>query len=797
MRSSTKRWARRSTWLAFAAAALLLSPAAQAQISGTKTVCASGCDYSSIGKAVSDLKSKGVNGKTTIEISAGAYNESVSIGGISGLSATNTLTFKGMGKVPTDTRVYNTASYVIQLSSTSYIILDNLFIDQQTLGSSNYGVDVYGSKNCTIQNCWVWAPASNTYMYGCAATRSGGSTDILWKKNYLRGGGYMVCDEGYSNGSNTRSIYDGNTITKPYYYMIMAQNSVDNQIINNYLDSGQQTSGQGLYSYYENNVKINNNYFGPVNAYYGMGFLYASAKMEVTNNMVLFGSSTQYGVYLYPYSSSAVVKFQHNTIHSSNSNSYLVYMYNANKGTIDFRNNNLTRSGSGITLYSYGVTANDMFEGNNFYNSGGTLLYWNGTAYSSLAAYKAVAKTFGMGQSDQNMAVTYKTTPTRAQDLHVDQSSLTPFAKNIGVNLDIDGDARCKYFVTSGADESTYSGNPHYAKPSSPNFTAPSIAYDGNPTVFFNAAKSSGGLDPVFYHWYVNGKWVSDSIHLETVTLSGPTSKVKLVAENCGGKDSVEKTITVTDPPAAPVSDFISDKNIIKQGDVIKFSDLSVNYPSSWKWEITPVNTFANGQSNPSYTITYGSMSLPNFSARFNYSGKYKVCLTASNKKGAGNQECKTDYITVDPAINMPTSGTVTITDKAGYLYDNGGPNKNPTGNYVQNKAVIAGCADSVYLIFTKFDLACGMDYIRLFEGKDASGKSLNKCSANSYVGSNFGGVTGYTGGPSSSSTGCAYVTAPGCIPAITDTFKASKSMYIEMGIYGYTSTPGFEAYYW
>ncbi|MGZ5243313.1 MAG: immunoglobulin-like domain-containing protein, partial [Bacteroidia bacterium] len=316
---------------------------------------------------------------------------------------------------------------------------------------------------------------------------------------------------------------------------------------------------------------------------------------------------------------------------------------------------------------------------------------------------------------------------------------------------------------------------------------------DGNPTVFYNRFKSSGGVDPVFFNGYLNGKWVSDSFHLETVKLSGPTSKVKLVAENCGGKDSVETTVSVTDPTTAPVSDFISNVNIIKQGDKVLFNDLSVNYPSSWKWEITPINSFdpISGQSQPSYTITYGSLTLPTMQLQFNYPGKYKVCLTTANKKGAGNTECKVDYITVIPATNMPTSGTGLITNRSGYLYDNGGPNKNPSGNYVQNKIVIGGCADSVYLIFTKFDLACGADYLRVFEGNNPStGKSLNKCNSTSYVGSNFGGVTGYTGGSTSS---CASI----CTPKITDTFKAKGSMYIEMGIYGYTSTPGFEAYYW
>src|SRR5689334_13912081 len=114
VRNRAKRFVSKNQWMLFVAGAMLFSPAAQAQISGTKTVCASGCDYSSITNAVTDLKSKGINGATTISIQKGSYNESVSISGISGITATNTLTFKGAGTVPGDVYVYNTNTFVFE-----------------------------------------------------------------------------------------------------------------------------------------------------------------------------------------------------------------------------------------------------------------------------------------------------------------------------------------------------------------------------------------------------------------------------------------------------------------------------------------------------------------------------------------------------------------------------------------------------------------------------------------------------------------------------------------------------------
>ena len=786
-RYPAKSWLSKAKWLAFGAAALLFSPAAHAQISGTKTVCKTGCDYSSVGAAVTALNTNGINGKTTIQIKPGAYNESVYISGgksgISGISSTNTLTFIGTGTAPTDVRIYNTNSYVVALEDISYVTIENVHIDQVSSTDFYQGLRLSYATNCTIKNNRISADATGNEYWDLNPLMLQYSTDNMVEGNYVRGGHDAINDGNYDYGC-ARNIYRNNTITRFYYDGIGAYYSDANEYYNNYIDSGSYTYASAIFSSEETNAKYHNNKMNLLSMYYGV-FLNPVGDMEFVNNMLMGASNCYEMVRLEPYANNIKIKFHHNTMHNPNSGGVCVYYSNGNQADISFQNNILTSVGITLSMQGKSLNLDDVIEGNNYYRStSGTLLNYNGTAYSSLSAYQAVANPNGHGLTDMSMPVTYKS----ATDLHVDQNSLTPYAKNIGVNTDIDGDARCATVVTSGADESYYTGNPHYGKPSKPAFTGPSTAYDGNPTVFFNSAKGSGGI---MYKWYVNNKFISDSLHLETLALTGPTSKVKLVAQTCGGKDSSETTVTVSLPPNVPVSDFISDKNTIRQGDLVKFTDISQEYPSQWKYTVTPEFTFVDGVKMPTYTIVSGSLTSPNMQLMFDYPGKYEVCLTSSNKKGAGNKECKTNYITVIPSTNLPTAGTGRITNATGYLYDNGGPSNNPSGYYVQNKAIISGCADSIFLVFTKFDLACGADYLRVFEGDNPNtGRSLNKCASTSYVGSNFGGVTGYTGGTSNS---CATV----CYPTITDTFKAKGSMYIEMGVYGYTSTPGFEAFYW
>src|ERR1051325_4220988 len=98
----------------------LFAGSAQAQLSGTYTICSSGCDYSKISDAASDLNSKGVSGPVTFNISAGTYSDYFTINNVSGASAINTITFKGAGKNSTKV-TSSSSSQVAYLNSSKYV----------------------------------------------------------------------------------------------------------------------------------------------------------------------------------------------------------------------------------------------------------------------------------------------------------------------------------------------------------------------------------------------------------------------------------------------------------------------------------------------------------------------------------------------------------------------------------------------------------------------------------------------------------------------------------------------------
>lgn len=767
---------------------VLSSFTAQAQLSGTYTICASGCNYSSIGAAVTALQNNGVSGAVTMQIKPGDYHESVSITGISGLSSTKTLTFKGMGTAPTQVHIWDDVnSYVIQLYSISYVNLENMHVEQTYYTDYYVGLDVNSSSKCTIKNCRFTTDVNGYGYYDNNPVSVEYSTDMLFESNWFRGG-WDAVNEGesvYSSG-NARNVYRSNWFTKFFYNGMDTYYSDQNLYEKNYFDSGTYTYASAVNCYEESNSVYSSNNFVFRSMYYGV-FLTSGSPVEFSNNLCLSVNGCYYPIYIYPYSSSAKVKFYHNTVHQSfSSGTNCAYIYNYYQAPLDIRNNIFSRSGSGVTIQHYQAASTDVFEGNNYYSTGGSIITYNGTAYSTVAAFQAAAATRNTGYTEQNINVVYKS----STDIHLDQNNIAPFGKTVGILKDVDGDARCTTYPTSGADESTYANNPNNKKITGTKFTGPTKAYIGNPTTYFNSASASLLAG---YAWYVDGVKVSDSMHLRTTAFKYPSAKVKLVAYNCASKDSFEMTVTVDSPKTAPVSDFIADQNVIRQGEVVQFTDLSTGFPSTWTWDITPQSGVLNGSPSPAYKYLYGDKNSSMTRVRFDIAGKYKVCLTASNVKGTGNTECKVDYIEVVPAVTMK-GGLQTVTSSQGYIYDNGGPT-GPTQYYYyaqtpKTAVLIDACADSVYLTFKSMDLRCGYEALAVYEGKDANGNPLHKCKTNPLTTTYGPGFSGNL------PTSCAC--SPMRVSGGSDTIRASKYMYMEFqNNYGTGSSNGFEAYYW
>jgi PKD repeat protein len=176
----------------------------------------------------------------------------------------------------------------------------------------------------------------------------------------------------------------------------------------------------------------------------------------------------------------------------------------------------------------------------------------------------------------------------------------------------------------------------------------------GPPVADFSANPLSGGVPfttqftdlsqaPTSWSWnFGDGNTSTEQNPSHTYTSMG-TFTVSLTATNQFGSDTMTKTdyITVT-APQPPIADFVADNTDVNIGNIVNFTDLSLENPTSWSW------TFAGG--------TPGTSTLQNPSIQYNTVGTFDVTLVATNAQGSDTMT-KVGYISVSVKPYCTSSG--------------------------------------------------------------------------------------------------------------------------------------------
>jgi len=117
--------------------------------------------------------------------------------------------------------------------------------------------------------------------------------------------------------------------------------------------------------------------------------------------------------------------------------------------------------------------------------------------------------------------------------------------------------------------------------------------------------------------------------------------EVRAYATNSKGTvyGRIETFKTLLQPDLAPAANFTADPLFAWEGELIDFTDLSTNTPTSWFWEFG--DDFTSTEQNPTH--------------RYSTLGSYTVSLTASNGYGS-DVEIKYDYIEVMAVQYKPTA---------------------------------------------------------------------------------------------------------------------------------------------
>ena len=471
-----------------------------AQLSGTYTIdsatTTSGTNYQSFTAAVSALTTNGVSGAVTFNVKKGTYTEQISIGNISGASATKTITFKGLGSLTTITATPPTSKYpIIGFNRTSHVIIDSIKIEVK--GSRGWGVHFMNkADSITIKNCNIEAPKLSA-CYGIVASSSvtspsisasgtNGGEFITIQNNSFTGGNSAIFFKGTTGPLTTPSKkinygtdlhFEGNEIINFRSVGIDVSYNHNVNIIGNTVSSTETTAGGALrfWDAGDNCNIIGNKFYissniantrvvalsmAPPNGDAGV----STKPIIIANNFIQYrGSNTSAptGLLL---KNKAYLKVYHNTISIKNQGSSAnCIWFDANNARslngIEVRNNilRLENSGSGHFMFNAAQGArfkSMVIDHNNFYAPSNyfSIRVPNGTAgtsaYTTLAAYKGSA----YGNGALNVDPLFLSTT----NLHATAGGINDSGAVIStITDDIDGDVRSTTAPDIGADEYT------------------------------------------------------------------------------------------------------------------------------------------------------------------------------------------------------------------------------------------------------------------------------------------------------------------------------------------------------
>jgi parallel beta-helix repeat protein len=698
-------------------------------------------DYLSFNEALNAIQSCGIAGPIEFEVAPGTYNEQVTIPAIPGVSATNTITFRGVSRTNTvltwGNPNGNTAErHTVILDGADYIHFENMTINSTHVNYATCVLFTRGADYNEIIDCDLNVDSTGTNSYliviNCSGSTSSYSTGDNSKENLvqgcnIKGGYYNVCWYSTSYSNNVHNQFIENNYSHAYYYGQYQYYCMGNVVKRNRITDMRKNPtsiyyyGYGIYSYYSAADTIDGNIVQP--GRYGI-YLYRSnyytptTSSIVVNNMVSnFGSKLYgYGISCYycdntdVYSNTVWMRTPDYTSYSYSYSAMLCqYPYD-----VDIKNNIFISDGKAflMTLYVSSTTYQVECDYNLYYWYGGATdyrFYVYSSYFSDFNSFKNY--TNYTGTHDQNSLYNVDPGIISREDMHLQPGNEGIEGALLSLDHDVDNNRRCLLQSFLGADEPAW-------QVSKTDFLADDTMCLNLPITFYNTGNEN---DPHRASWYLNGTMSSNNFNFTTTITNSSIDTVALEMETCNGIDSVGKIVNIMNPTTVPDIEFVVSKNIVETNELVFVNDMSYQCPDGWEWEITPATyKDVNNIDQPTYAFVNGtSDTSKNIQLVFYKDGPYTVCLTGENMNGTSAKECKPDYINVKFSDNMCGANNRT-SQKFGSLYDDGGPSGNYS-TYANCTYLISPCSDDVEVEFKELNLASG-SFLRLYDGFSSRG---------------------------------------------------------------------------
>ncbi len=437
-------------------------------LSGTYTIGGSNPDYATFADAAMALNQCGIDGPVTFNVSSGTYNEQISIGQISGSSATNTVTFQSQSGDSTDVNMEysaaaNSDNYLVELDGTSNIVFKDMTFEAMGSGYSRAVVVKNYAENVTLTNNRFMAAATTTAgdeMTLVYVDDTLANNFIFTNNNLINGSSGLL----YNGDASTGVTVTGNNLTGQFASGLVLSNTMDAVLSQNTMTTGsthdsfnalvlEQSSGNFEVAY--NNVQATNTSIG-----YGISLLDVQGDSlnhgMVYNNMLLINgdlntTTLSCGILNMD---SRFVNYYHNTVkmtgNDQNSPAFCIYDNSAGQSRgLDIRNNIFTNFANGYVIFTQDADSSLIsHDYNNLYAAGsGDFINFNTTIISDIAGWQTAT-----GEAANSISVDpYFVSST---DLHITNNLLDATATPVaGVTDDIDGDSRDATTPDMGADE--------------------------------------------------------------------------------------------------------------------------------------------------------------------------------------------------------------------------------------------------------------------------------------------------------------------------------------------------------